>query len=134
MTDKQPAYDPYEAEMTYVEKLDFREQAHRHEMERLRVSEAEQTKRAKYRLREERQDTYRWLGIGFFVLVLLLAVIAWIYFSTAGDPNPQPDQEDQREQACVQNGGGWVPKDLLDMSDHGLCVYPGQKAEAPASK
>lgn len=115
-----------EAGMTYVEKLDFREQAHRHELERLREQEAEQTKRAKYKLREARQETYQIFVIGFFIVVVLLAVIAWIYFSTAGNPHKSPDSEVQREQNCIADGGGFVPKDLLASSNHGMCVFPGR--------
>jgi hypothetical protein len=113
---------------THIERMDRLDWEHRHEMEKLQLREAEETKRAKYRLREERQETYRVIGVGFLVLVLLLAVIAWIYFSTSGDPTPEPDTDVQREIACVDNGGVWIPDDLLT-SGEPLCVFPGKKIE-----
>lgn len=117
--------------MTYVEKLDFREQEHRHRLAEQAANEAEQTKRAKYKLREARQETYQVAVIGFFVVTVILAVIAWIYFSTSGNPNKAPDglsDEERREIACVESGGGYVPSDLIANSGKGLCVYPGKRA------
>ena len=113
--------------MTYVEKLDFREQAHRHELERIRVQEAEETKRAKYKNAERRQETLTAWGIGFFVAAVIIAISYFIYAGVTGPDNGK-SIEQEREQACVESGGGWVPEDLLATSGQGLCVYPGKTA------
>jgi hypothetical protein len=113
--------------MTYVERLDFRDQAHKHEMERLRLQEAEATKREKYKNAQRRQDTLMAWGISFFVAAAVIA-ISWLIYKGVTGPDDGRSIEQEREQSCVESGGGWVPKDLLDVSDSGLCVYPGKSA------
>jgi hypothetical protein len=116
--------------MTYVEKLDFREQAHRHEMERVRLQELEQTKRAKYQHRTRRQDTVKVVGLSVVAVLAAGMVLAFITYWAMGGP-PAPDglsENERRENACIANGGGWVPDDLLASSSQGICVYPGKSA------
>jgi len=115
-----------EAGMTYVEKLDFREQAHRHDLERLKLTEVEATKRARYRRSEERQETMRWVGLFVCVAAAVLGIAFFIWQGTSGPESKVPGKDERREQACVVNGGGWVPDDMLASSSDGLCVFPGE--------
>lgn len=87
--------------------------------------------------REERkaERSMMWMGIGIafaVAAVMISCVYAWWIIP---DPPQTPDDyrtsEAGREQACYENGGGWVVKDLLSDSgggdsDHGLCVFPGR--------
>lgn len=132
MSEKEPAYDysPYEAGMTYVEKLDFRRQEHEQEMERTKLRELEESRRAKYRRSEARQETVRHVGLAIVAVLAVGMILAFITYWTMGGP-PPPDglsENERREIACVENGGGWVPEDLLTSSGKGLCIYPGKTA------
>lgn len=118
-TDKNP-FETYVAPETHEQK-----------MERLRLAEEHQTKRAKYSLREERQKTYVFVAGCFFAALAFLGVVAAIYFGTTGGPDGVDKNiiERDREKECLANGGGWVPRDMLATeADHeGLCVYPGKR-------
>lgn len=104
-------------------------ETHEQKMERLRLAEEEQTKRAKYKLREERQETWQIAWVGFFIAVVVIAIIAAFYFGTTGpDSAPSHDEiEHERELACIDDHGAWVPDDLIVSGDNGLCVYPGKE-------
>jgi len=80
------------------------------------------------------QRTMAWIstGIAFAVALVLTAGIWAIWIDD--DPQTPEDyktSEAGREANCVERGGGWVPADLLDRSDHGLCVFPGNSVEVP---
>ena len=112
--------------MTYVEKLDFREQEHRHAMELQVAKEAAETKRAKLRRSEARQDTLKWVGIAALAAAAFVALVYFIWLGTSGPEPTLPTSEERRETACIESGGGWVPEDLLeDTAEHGICVHPG---------
>lgn len=114
--------------MTYVEKLGFRDQQHRFEMEKIKAQEAEATKRAKYNLREARQETYQVIGAGILIAAVLLGIIFAIYKGTR--PGPHSDDpapvtvEERREQSCMAEGGTWVPASVI-VGSQGMCVMPG---------
>lgn len=116
---------------THIEEMDFAEMKHRQELEAQRVKEDGETKRAKYRLREARQETYQFIGIGFLVAAVIITVILAFWNPWAPPSPPEPDTETQREITCVQNGGGFVPDDLIVQGDSGLCVYPGKTVPVP---
>jgi hypothetical protein len=110
--------------MTYVEKLDFSEQAHRHEIERIKIAEEAATTRAKYELRAERQDTYKVVGVALAIAAVVLAIVAAIYFYNVR-PDDTLNGEERREIACTENGGAFIPERMLeDSANVGLCVYP----------
>jgi hypothetical protein len=110
--------------MTYVEKLDFREQAHRFEMERINKQEVEATKRAKYELRAARQETYQIVGIAFFVAAVILGIVFFIWLGNHGPESHAPSQDERRESSCMDHGGTWLPSGQLAGSE-GMCVLPG---------
>lgn len=117
---------------THIEEMDFAEMKHRQALEEQQLREENETKRAKYRLREERQETYQVIGIAFFVAAVLIAIILAFWNPWAPPKPAEPDNEGLREIACVENGGGFVPDDLIVQGDSGLCVYPGKRIEAPS--
>lgn len=124
MTD---ARDPEEG-MTYVERLDFREQAHRHDLAKLEKQTARDVAVARERRLQERQETIRNVGLALVAVLGVAVILAAITYWAMGGP-PSPDglsENERREQACVSSGGGWVPEDLLTSSGQGLCVYPGK--------
>ena len=116
---------------THIEEMDFAEMKHRQAIEAQQLKEDNETKRAKYALREARQETYQIIGIAFFVAAVLIAIIL-AFWNPWAPPEPEkPDTETQRETTCIENGGGWVPDDLIVQGDSGLCVYPGKQAVLP---
>lgn len=121
MTDKDLS-----TEITMSE-YDVREQAHRHDLERRQTDGKWRTEQAKYSNREARQETVRWVGISLVVVLLILGIATIIWRANAG-PDDDAAREQQREETCVANGGGWVPQDLLATSSSGICVYPGERA------
>ena len=118
--------NPLEEGMSYVEKLDFREQEHRHAMELAAQHEAAETKRARYQKAESRHEVLTYVGIAICVAAVILGIVYAVYRGTTG-PDNSGRIEQEREQACVEAGGGWVPEDLLsDTASHGLCVFAGK--------
>lgn len=88
-------------------------------------AQEEQTKRSKYDLREARQETYQIVGGCFAVAAVIITIALFIFLHSQG---PEPvDPEPAREQACIDNGGGWVPSSLT-VGNKGLCVYPGDRS------
>lgn len=117
---------------THIEEMDFAEMQHRQKAELTKIQEAELTKRAKYELREARQETYQIIGVAIAVAAVLIT-LALVWWNPWEPPSPpEPDNEGLREIACVQNGGGFVPEDLLVSGSHGICIYPGKAVETPS--
>jgi hypothetical protein len=118
--------DP-EVGMTYVEKLDFREQQHRHEAELRRL----ETEKAIARAREERRKSRNEavaivVGVAtFFTLIFGIGLLIYRY-NTRPDTG-RVDVEQRREQQCITNGGGWVPRKPLANTATGLCVFPSKR-------
>lgn len=77
--------------------------------------------------RVRRSETLRGTGVGLAVLSVL-AGIGWLIWNGTSGPSGTPSEND-REQACYDNGGGWVPEDLLSSASEGLCVYPPGRGE-----
>jgi hypothetical protein len=120
------ATDPLEEGMTYVEKLDFREQAFRQKLE----LEKEQTRRviaqAKEGKAESRHQVYIYVGISLLVVTLILGVIFFIYKGTRPGPySNEPGVGERRETACMNQGGTWLPSGLV-VGEEGVCVLPGK--------
>lgn len=111
---------------SFVERLDMRQVEHRREREReehqreLRELELrEVSRRERF---EKTRDVMVTLILVVGALVTLIVIWQWVTGPKA------PDHEMEREEKCISDGGGWVPKDMLETSidDHGICVFPGK--------
>lgn len=120
----------YELPETHIERMDRLTMEHEQKLERERLIESGNTERARIKLRERRQETYQNVGIAFVVGLVILGIVAAIYFgSTGGTGEASKAQiEQQRESRCLDSGGGWVPDDLIVAGDSGICVFPGKVA------
>jgi hypothetical protein len=96
-----------------------------------KIKQDGETKRAKLRASEARQETYKVVAVGFFIAALLITIVLAFWNPWAPPDPPEEDKEYLREQACVANGGGWVPDEMFYDKDKGLCVYPGKTVEVP---
>lgn len=115
-----------EPEMSYMEQLDIENQRFAHKMEVQRQEDATKIAIAKANRSSHRKEMVGYLAIAFAVVGVVFTISYFIYHGTR--PSPYTDEETKREQACVSNGGGFVPKDLLkDGTNHGLCVFPGRQ-------
>lgn len=116
----------YEEGMSYVEKLDFREQEHRHALERQAQKEINDLKIERQRTRRARKDVWITFFVGLFVVTLLLGICFAIYKGTRPGPySGKPDKDERRETACMAAGGTWLPGSLV-VGEDGLCVLPGK--------
>jgi hypothetical protein len=120
----------YAAQPLTVDEFDRLEQKHKHELEKLQVAEAESTKRARINRSENRMLGIIWVVAILAVTAIIFGIGWWIWSETSGPESNGPTGEERREIACVENGGGWVPKDLL-AAGAGLCVYPGKSVPVP---
>jgi hypothetical protein len=116
-----------ESERLSIDEYDAREQKHRHDMEKQKAHGASQVEIARARHKEERQRTVRFIGLGVVAASLIFGGIFLIVQANTG-PNEGAAREQQREESCIANGGGWVPDDLLLNASEGMCVYPGKRA------
>lgn len=118
-----------------VDEYDLREQEHQHRMKQAEIDRV--TKVAVARA-SNRAEVTGWRIAGI-VMVCIVTAVAAIIIAAIVTPNgkPKPDHEQQRETQCFDDGGGWVPKDLLQSgtgtSDHGMCVFPGSRVTTPKS-
>lgn len=122
---------------THIERMDrlmFESQKAK-ELEQVRADQA--VKVAKERRKAERSKM--WVGIVIALVaggIVFSLVYAWFIIP---DPPQTPEDyrtsEAGREQTCFDNGGGWVPKEILrdgsGASDHGMCIFPGKRGETP---
>lgn len=126
-----------EAGMSYVEKLDFRDQQHRFEMEERKLAETEATKRAKYELREARQETYQIVGIALCVAAVILGIAFFIWRGNMGPDYHGQSPEERREATCMDHGGTWIPGSIINAQSSdtlGMCVMPGVAPKNQASQ
>lgn len=114
---------------THIEKMDRLALEHKHQIELSRMAEVEETKRAKIARSAERQDTYQIIGIASAIAIVIIVIVFAVWNPLSDAPRVSDEEvEQQRELTCIENGGGWVPKGLLDRSNAGICVFPGKKA------
>ena len=114
---------------THIEKMDRLALEHKHQMELHKMQEVEETRREKIRRSSNRQDTYQIVGVAGAIATVIIVIVIAVWNPWSDSPKiSDKEVEHQREVACVENGGGWVPKDLLDVSDSGICVFPGKTA------
>lgn len=114
---------------TAIERYDRLEQEHRHALERDAANKAADLKIAKVNRSRDRQGTYVWWAVIAGVVLLVGIVFGFFAYRSSLPAKPvAPDNEGARESQCIENGGGWVPADVLDMSDKGMCVFPGKIA------
>lgn len=110
-----------------LDEYDRREQKHRHDLE---IRQA-QVDRDIAVARENRKATTRrafgYVGVALVAAGCVVSIALIIHKATSG-PDENKNREQEREQACVENGGGYVPESLLrDTASQGVCVYPGRK-------
>jgi hypothetical protein len=117
---------------THIEEMDFAEMKHRQAAELAKIQQDGETKRAKLRASEARQETYKVVAAGFFIAAVLICIILAFWNPWAPPEAPAEDKEYLREQACVESGGGWVPDEMFYDKEKGLCVYPGKSVEVPS--
>lgn len=127
--------DPLEQGMTYVEKLDYRDQQHRHEMAKESAKAASTLAIEKERRKGRRAGMWMGWGITFLVAAAIAAGTFFIVQGVNRDGEGKREvqiqyvqSERDREDKCLSDGGGWVPATLIANSDQGLCVYPGKTA------
>lgn len=121
--------DNMEFPETHIERMDREEMSHRHRLELEKTANDRDVKISKNKLREARQDTWQIIGVGVLVAAVIISIVLAIGHYSGGGPD-EGRREQQREQACLASGGGWVPKDLLvSGTDQGMCVHPGEKVK-----
>lgn len=121
-------------DLTEYEKEERAQAAHQREMEKLAAQERVEKVKAEALVKTKRAEM-RPFSIGTIaaMLVVLALVAAFTYGCTRpADPNnTEQDKsqiEQQREIACIDAGGGWIPEDMLVNGDDGQCIFPGTKS------
>lgn len=114
--------------LTHIERMDEMRFKAEHEKELERIKSDRDVKVAKERRKEERAPYL----LGSIAAVCIATVLGLCIYGWWIDEEPvTPEQfstsEAGREQRCIENGGGWVPEDILANSSKGMCVFPGQK-------
>lgn len=126
--------ESFDLPMTHIERMDLEEMRHRQAKELAEIHARTAEVVAKERRKEERTEMWIWIGVSAAIAaVLITCVYAWWIDEEPKTPEDYKNTDAYREQVCLDNGGGWIPKDLLydgnGGSDRGLCVYPGKRAE-----
>jgi hypothetical protein len=75
--------------------------------------------------RQHRWTVAGYLLGGLMVLVLLSVGIHYWYTYASGPEPVDPDLK--REQTCLEKNGVWMPGELIQGSEKGLCVFPGDE-------
>lgn len=115
---------------THIERMDRINFEASQEEKRLKIQAERDIKVAKEHSKSERKEMWMVIaGCASVTSIILGLIYVW---GVIPDPPKTPEDfrtsEAGREAACVENGGGWVPKDLLyGPPDQGLCVYPGKR-------
>lgn len=121
--------ETFELPETHIEKMDRLALEHKHQMELHKMQEIEETKREKIRRSANRQDTYQTIGVAAATASVLIVIVLAFWNPWSDSPKiSDKEVEHQREVACVDGGGGWVPRDILETSKSGICIFPGKTA------
>jgi ferric-dicitrate binding protein FerR (iron transport regulator) len=125
--DKEVAKLLADPDLDYAFKLDLARQHEEAETERERIRSDANVQRERYETTRHRQDTVRTVLGGLVVFVVLLAALGGLIWllSRPDAPEDYKKSDAYREQVCVNNGGVWLPKDLLAVG-HSQCFYPGK--------
>lgn len=131
MSDEMHAFE------THMDRMERERQAQEAELARVKVEQEAQTKRAKMNARESTKEFAAYC-VGFLAAAAVLITLAIVFWTDLGEnPEVKPKVSDaqveqQREERCIDTGGGWLPKDTFNgrYPDNGMCFYPGQKIEA----
>lgn len=113
--------------LDYAFKLDLARQHEDAETERERVRRDADVQRERYATARHRQDLLQKVLAGLLFLVVafaILGVVAWA-ISRPDTPEKYKTSDAYREQVCVNNGGVWLPSDMLKTAD-AQCFYPGK--------
>jgi hypothetical protein len=114
-------------DLDYAFKLDLARQHEDAETERERIRWDANVQRERYETTRHRQDLVQKVLAGLVGLVVFLTVLGffgWL-FSRPDAPEDYKKSDAYREQVCVNNGGVWLPEDLLAVK-HSQCFYPGK--------
>jgi len=122
-----------EAYETHLDRMDRERQAQEAELAKTRLVQENETKRAKLAARESTKEMLIYI-VGFLAAAAVLATLALVFWTDFGEnPEQQPkvtgeQVEQQREERCIDTGGGWLPADTFSGSypDQGMCIYPGR--------
>lgn len=125
-----------EAYETHLDRMDRERQTQEAEHKRIALVQENETKRAKLQARESTKEMLMYVG-GFLCAAAVLITLALVFWTDLGEnPQQQPKVteemvEQQREERCIDTGGGWLPADTFSGSypDSGMCIYPGQPVE-----
>ena len=115
-----------EAFETHMDRMERERQAQHAELEKVRITQEHQTKRAKLEARNATKETLTWIVLIIAVATVVLGIIFFIWKGTAG---PSADQvlEDKWRSECLAASGTWIP-DPEGYENH-MCLSPG--AERP---
>lgn len=118
---------------THMDRMERERQAQVAELEKVRVVQENETKRAKLEARESTKEMLTFIG-GFLAATAVLVTLGLVWWTDFGEnPTQQPKISDaqieqQREERCIDTNGGWLPADTFSGSypEHGMCIYPGR--------
>lgn len=113
--------------LDYAFKLDLARQHEESETERERIRQDADVQRERYVTARHRQDLLQTILGRLAAFVVALAIVlglVWV-FSRPDAPEDYKKSDAYREQVCVNNGGVWLPSDMLKTGD-AQCFYPGK--------
>lgn len=126
-TDRQVAKLLSDPNLDYAFKLDLARQHEDAETERERIRKDADVQQARYETTRHRREMFLKVlgGLVFLVVAFaILGVVAWAIFRP-DTPEKYKTSDAYREQVCLNNGGVWLPDDLLTVG-HSQCFYPGK--------
>ena len=126
MADKPKSTADADEGLTTFERIDLMAVEHQQKMEREREANATKIALSEKERRTERVKAVAWTITGIFFFALA-AWISLLIFRTVNGTDQDAVVQQERETACIERGGGWVPKEML-VADSGLCVFPGKTA------
>lgn len=119
-------------DLTEYEREERAAAAHKREMEKIAAQERVARIQADAEVKKTRAQN-RPISIGVVAgMLVLLAIIGGMTYGCTLPPDPLDKSgkeiEQQREQTCIEAGGGWVPADMTTGTDEtGMCVFPGER-------
>ena len=125
-------FDTYEP---HFDRMERERQAQEADHRKTLAVQEHETKRAKLAARESTKEMLIYIG-GFLAAAAVLVTLGLVWWTDLGEnPTQEPKVSDaqveqQREERCIDTGGGWLPKNTFSGSypDSGMCIYPGQTA------
>lgn len=118
---------------THIERMDMLTFKAEKEKELAQIQADRDIRVAKENRKAERKEAWTVAAIAWAIAAVVATGIwaIWIDDSPPKSPEDYKTTEAGREEACIQRGGGWVPAQLLENYEVGLCVFPGKNLEVP---